>query len=189
MISSKNLILLAVLLIGCVVATYINIKRAASGKNSEPQEGTTLTTLTQSTAGLYEAEPPTNVYKPKPRAPKPAPEVVEMQPVQPNVPQVIDPQKAYVASTLVGISTEANNYWHAAITSPSLSPNDRQTLIMNLAVAGFDDPPSEDDLPLIMSRIQILQHISQEPMDEGNAAAIAQTFEELVGMAEELSGE
>ena len=183
MISSKNLILLAVLLIGCVVGTYINSKREANAKKTGTQERTTLTTLTQSATGLqYETEPPTNlIYRPKPRPPKPEPEVVEIQPAQQNVQPVIDPQQAYIASALVGISEEAFNYWHAAINSFSFSANDRQRLILNLAVAGFDDPPTEDDLPLILSRIQILQHVSQEPIIEGNGAAIAETYEAAYG--------
>src|SRR5262249_55223640 len=72
----------------------------------------------------------------------------------------LDPD-ARVALTLVGFNPFAEAYWLDAIHDTSLPKSERQDLIDDLNEEGLPDPkhPTRDDLPLLLSRLQILEEI------------------------------
>jgi hypothetical protein len=84
---------------------------------------------------------------------------------------------------------EATVYWLGAINDPSLPPDERKDLIEDLNEDGFSDPehPSIDDLPLILTRLALLEDISPNPMDQVNEDAMAEAYKDLVAMADGLT--
>jgi hypothetical protein len=57
-------------------------------------------------------------------------------------------------------------------------------LIEDLNEDGFPDPKNitPDDLPLIMSRIQLVEQLAPAAMDDVNFAAFAEAYKDLVNM-------
>jgi hypothetical protein len=92
------------------------------------------------------------------------------------------------ALSWVGADPQAEQYWVQAINDPSLPPNERQDLIEDLNEEGFPDPRNLtlDDLPLILSRIEIIEEHALDAMDEVNAAAFMEAYKDLVNMAGKL---
>jgi hypothetical protein len=92
---------------------------------------------------------------------------------------------ARVALSFVGADREAEGYWIDAINDPSLSAHERQDLIEDLNEEGFFDPrnPTEDDLPLIVSRLQLIEELAPEAMDDVNSEAFAEAKKDLERMA------
>ena len=99
--------------------------------------------------------------------------------------EVTDPI-ARVALIYVGVDPEAEAYWFDAINDPSLSANERQDLIEDLNEEGFADPhhPTIDDLPLIVSRLELIEELAADAMDEVNSDAFAEAHKDLVRMAQ-----
>ena len=94
------------------------------------------------------------------------------------------------ALCLVGFDPEAEQYWVAAINDPSLSSHERQDLIEDLNEEGFLDPKNltGDDLPLIMSRLALIEQHAADAMDDVNAAAFMEAYKDLWGMAYRAGG-
>jgi NACalpha-BTF3-like transcription factor len=92
------------------------------------------------------------------------------------------------ALSWVGADPQAEQYWLQAINDPSLPPNERQDLIEDLNEEGFPDPKNltMDDLPLILSRIEVIEEHAFDAMDEVNAAAFMEAYKDLVNMAGKL---
>jgi hypothetical protein len=116
--------------------------------------------------------------------------VADVNIVAPPVPtiggkEVTDPI-ARVALIYVGADPEAEAYWFDAINDPSLSANERQDLIEDLNEEGFADPhhPTVDDLPLIVSRLELIEELAGDAMDEVNSDAFAEAHKDLVRMAQ-----
>ena len=88
---------------------------------------------------------------------------------------------ARVALALVGTDPEAEAYWAAAINDPGHPPGERQDLIEDLNEEGFADPqhPTQEELPLIMSRIQIIEELWPWAMDQTNSDAFAEAWKDL----------
>ena len=88
---------------------------------------------------------------------------------------------ARVALSFVGTDAEAEAYWFEAINDPSHPPGERQDLIEDLNEEGFVDPkhPTQDELPLIMSRIQIIEELWPWAMDDINSEAFAEAWKDL----------
>jgi hypothetical protein len=65
------------------------------------------------------------------------------------------------ALKLVGMDAEAELYWFAAIHDETLPKSERQDLIDDLNEEGLPDPkhPTPDDLPLLLSRLEILEEL------------------------------
>jgi hypothetical protein len=84
----------------------------------------------------------------------------------------------------VGFDPDAEQYWLAAINDPNLAPEERQDLIESLDQAGFNDPRrvSPDDLPLIASRIALIEEIAPNAMDTANATAFQEAYRSLLNM-------
>ena len=104
--------------------------------------------------------------------------------VRSGKPPIQDPM-ARAALSYVGADPEAELYWYQAINDPSLGPQERQDLIEDLNEDGLSDPhnPTADDLPLILSRIQIIEEVVWDAMDEVNADAFLEAYKDLVNLA------
>ena len=96
---------------------------------------------------------------------------------------------ARIALSFVGSDSLAEEIWILAINDPNLSANARQNLIEDLNEDGLSNPrnPTEDDLPLILSRIQIIEEIAPDAMDEINADAFLEAYKDLVNMVVRLT--
>ena len=88
---------------------------------------------------------------------------------------------ARMALFYVGLDPEAEEYWAEAINDPTLSPSERKDLIEDLNEEGFPDPKNltVDDLPLILSRLALIEQHAPEAMDEVNAAAFLEAYNDL----------
>jgi hypothetical protein len=100
--------------------------------------------------------------------------------------KVVTDPVARVALIFVGADPAAEAYWFDAINDPTLSPSERQDLIEDLNEEGFPDPhhPTADDLPLIVNRLELIEEIAWEAMDEVNSDAFAEAHKDLVRMAQ-----
>jgi hypothetical protein len=91
---------------------------------------------------------------------------------------------ARVALSFVGADPYAEEYWIEAINNADLSADERQNLIEDLNEDGLSDPdnPTADDLPLIVNRIQLIEELAPDAMDDVNAAAFQEAYKDLVNM-------
>jgi hypothetical protein len=103
----------------------------------------------------------------------------------PPTQEVAQDPAARVALGYVGADPVAEMYWYGAINDPSLPAHERQDLIEDLNEDGLSDPrnPTMDDLPLILSRIQIIEAVAGDAMDEVNADAFQEAYKDLVNLA------
>ena len=99
-------------------------------------------------------------------------------------PPVQDPD-ARVALSMVGADPEAEAYWMGAINDPNLPAEERKNLIEDLNEDGLSNPkhPGPEDMPLILSRIQLIEELAPNAMDQDNAAAFAEAYKDLVNLA------
>jgi hypothetical protein len=90
------------------------------------------------------------------------------------------------ALNFVGADPAADAIWVWLINDPELSPKVRQDLIEDLNENGFSDGngrrPTVDDLPLIESRLLLIEEQAPFAMDEVNAAAFAEAYKDLANM-------
>jgi hypothetical protein len=110
-------------------------------------------------------------------------------PPLPNEKGELQAPVARVALMFVGEDEEAEAVWNDAINDPSLSPEERKNLIEDLNEDGFPDPKhiTADDLPLILSRLALIEELAPESMDDTNAAAFAEAYKDLSNMLDRLS--
>jgi hypothetical protein len=82
------------------------------------------------------------------------------QPSKPPKEPLHDPD-ARDALVFVGIDPDAEDYWLGAIFDTSLPDKERDDLMEDLNEVGFSDPKNvtADDLPLIASRLQIIDDV------------------------------
>jgi hypothetical protein len=135
----------------------------------------TTTTKTVATPGDRAAGKEKGKNKAKgPRKPKP--------PIQ-------DPT-ARIALSLVGADSDAEAYWYEAINDSNLSDSERSDLIEDLNEDGFTNPkhPTKDDLPLIESRMALLEEITPDAMDQTNLNAFAEAYKDLQNMYNRITG-
>ena len=111
-----------------------------------------------------------------------------LKPPRTKKPEPKDPL-AREALCLVGADPEAEEYWIGAINDASLAGHERQDLIEDLNEEGFADPkhPTVADLPLILSRIQIIEELAPDAMDKVNADAFSEAYKDLVNMYGKLA--
>jgi len=95
------------------------------------------------------------------------------------------------ALSSVGADPAATAYWASAINNPDLSAHERQNLIEDLNEDGLSDPsnPGPEDLPLILSRIRLIEQLSPNAMDQVNADAFDEAYKDLVNMVHDLTGQ
>jgi hypothetical protein len=106
---------------------------------------------------------------------------------QPSIPEPM----ARAALSFVGVDPDAEMLWLAAINDPNLSSKDRSNLIEDLNEDGFPDPHhvTADDLPLIMSRLQLIEEAGPLAMDDVNAAAFDEAYKDLTEMLAKVQQE
>jgi hypothetical protein len=142
-----------------------------------------------------DGSPQTKANAPAGRAPAPAqPPVGGKSPATPasdpaapvlviNGYEVQDPM-ARVALGFVGSDPEANAYWLGAINDPAMPPEERKDLIEDLNEDGLSDPdhPSAQDLPTIVARLQILEQLLPNALDDVNREAMAEAYKDLYNL-------
>jgi hypothetical protein len=103
--------------------------------------------------------------------------------------KVITDPDARAALKRVGFDPDAEQYWLAAINNPFLPPDERQDLIEDLNEDGLSDPrnPRPDDLPLIESRIHLIEQLMPDALDEVNSDAFKEARKDLVNMRARLT--
>jgi len=120
----------------------------------------------------------------------PAAPIVQAQPAPANAAGDQDPT-AREALSYVGADPGATAYWTTAINNPDLPARERKNLIEDLNEDGLSDPsnPGPEDLPLIMSRIRLIDQLAPSAMDQVNADAFAEARNDLVNMVSDLTGQ
>jgi hypothetical protein len=96
--------------------------------------------------------------------------------------------EARYALSYVGADELADEIWSDAINDLSIPPNERKDLIEDLNEDGFPDPHNVTlyDLPLILSRIRLIEEIAPDTIDEVNAEAFAEAYKDLMNMVERV---
>jgi hypothetical protein len=135
-------------------------------------------------APVVAATPAVPEAKPAPVAKKPKVVSASGQPPAPADPPTTD-TAARAALSLVGVDREAEKYWTAAINDPNLPAGERKNLIEDLNEDGLSDPknPGPQDLPIILSRMRLIEKLAPSAMDQVNADAFAEAYKDLVKMA------
>ena len=95
------------------------------------------------------------------------------------------------ALSSVGADPAATAYWTSAINNPDLSAHERQNLIEDLNEDGLSDPgnPGPEDLPLILSRIRLIEQLAPDAMDQVNADAFDEAYKDLLNMVNDLTAQ
>ena len=98
-------------------------------------------------------------------------------------------QIARIALSFVGADADAEDIWVAAINDPTMPANDRKNLIEDLNEDGFADPdhPTADELPLIVSRLDLIESLAPAAIDSVNFAAFAEAHKDLLDMYRRLT--
>jgi len=111
----------------------------------------------------------------------PVDEAIDLPPPEPVIPVPV----ARFALGFVGADPQAEEVWYEAINDPNMPAKARQDLIEDLNEEGFADPRNvtQADLPLILSRIALIEQVGPDAMDEVNARAFAEAYKDLVNMA------
>jgi hypothetical protein len=90
----------------------------------------------------------------------------------------------------VGADPIAEEYWFSAINDPDLPAKERQDLIEDLNEDGLSDPkhPGPEDLPLILSRIALIDKLAPSAVDPVNRDALAEAHNDLQTLAGVAAG-
>jgi len=133
------------------------------------------------------AEPQPRVSPPNSARPEPRMNQIAKAPMasEPLIPRPV----ARAALGFVGADADASEIWAWAINDPNLPAKDRQDLIEDLNEEGFPDPKNitVDDVPLIVSRLAIIEELAPDSMDDVNLAAFAEAYKDLANMLLKLS--
>jgi hypothetical protein len=103
-------------------------------------------------------------------------------------PRLIDPAVkeplARLALNFVGTDAQANQFFQQAINDPALPKDARRNLIEDLNQDGFVDRKNltANDLPLIRSRIALIEQSAPGATDPTNAKAFAEAYKDLQNM-------
>ncbi len=110
---------------------------------------------------------------------------------------IADPQGPLVPESMaraalddVGADPVAEQVWLEAINDPRMPDDARQNLIEDLNENGLEDPkhPTPDDLPLIESRLALIEEVAPDAMDQVNADAFQEAYKDLLKMQTSLLG-
>ena len=128
----------------------------------------------------------------KPPAPTPSTTPSPSPPAAPRSGKklpIID-RDAREALKRVGADHDAEQRWMQAINNPLLSPEERQDLIEDLNEDGLSNPskPGVADLPLINSRLRLIDELQPSAMDRVNADAFQEAKKDLLNMQKKLAG-
>ena len=96
---------------------------------------------------------------------------------------------ARAALSLVGADSDAEDYWVGAINDPTLPAEERKDLIEDLNEDGLSNPdnPGMNDLPLIVSRLQLIEELMPFAMDKVNHDAFREAYKDLSKMYADLN--
>ena len=96
---------------------------------------------------------------------------------------------ARVALSMVGFDADAEEYWLMAINDPTITGEEKEDLIEDLNEEGFDDPKNvtADDIPLILSRLNIIEAYAPFAADELNARSFLEAYKDLWNMLAKAS--
>lgn len=189
---SKKKVLLAILIV-CLVGVWLSRRHQPVPRvevpKSQPAPAVQVETTPPAIAPAQEipelqAGPAKPVsFQPKSKTHK----IARTQPSQPKDP-LHDPD-ARDALALVGLDPQAEQYWLQAIYDTSLPDKEREDLMEDLNEAGFADPKNitPDDLPLIMSRLQIIEQIEPNA-DPFMKEHLDEAYKDLAHMYAELTG-
>jgi hypothetical protein len=187
--------LLAVVVAGCVVLGVFQIFSKSPGSNTT-EPATPFTPAATAPAGNrpQTIASPTLVYHtapPVPKTPAPAPpkSAAHVEPaaadsvLRINGYEVLDPM-ARLALGMVGSDPDAEDYWVSAINDSSLPAEERKDLIEDLNEDGLSDPhhPTPQDLPIIVSRLRLIERLAPNAMDDVNRDAFAEAYQDLTGL-------
>jgi hypothetical protein len=94
---------------------------------------------------------------------------------------------ARVALSFVGSDPQAQVVWMNAINDPNVPADERKDLIEDLNEDGFPDPHhiTNDDIPLVLSRIDLIEQMAPYAMDDVNAAAMGEAYKDLTNMLDD----
>src|SRR6185503_2754526 len=106
-------------------------------------------------------------------------------------PRVSDSAKkeplARLALSYVGADQQANEFYQHAINDPVMTPNHRKNLIEDLNEDGLNFKNlTQQDLPLIMNRIALIEQLAPSAMDAANAAAFKEAYKDLLNMQKKV---
>jgi hypothetical protein len=109
--------------------------------------------------------------------------------VAPGTQPVVPIDQARAALDLVGADPVAESVWVEAINDPNLSDHDRQDLIEDLNENGFADPHNltADDLPLVLNRLDLIDQLAPDAMDQVNSDAFDEAYKDLNNMLDKLT--
>ena len=149
---------------------------------------------THAVAPVTETPPapqPVQVEKPVSLAPvpQPAPKPKARSQAQTQAPAVKPPKEplhdpdARDALALVGLDSNAEQYWLEAIYDTSLPDNEREDLMEDLNETGFNDPNNltADDLSLVANRLAIIDSVLPN-VDDFMAPHLLEARKDLVNM-------
>lgn len=116
-----------------------------------------------------------------------SPQAAEAKP-DPNANALVPLPVARDALVDVGADPQAEAVWFAAINDPNMSAHARSDLIEDLNEEGFADPHHvvPEELPLVMSRIALIEEVGPYAMDQVNADAFAEAYKDLTNIAAKL---
>jgi len=105
--------------------------------------------------------------------------------------QPLQSPEARDALCRVGFDPAAEAVWLGAINDPGLPAEERKNLIEDLNEDGFPDPRNitPADLPLILSRIALIEELWPSAMDDVNAGAFREAYKDLVNMYFRVAGQ
>ena len=106
-------------------------------------------------------------------------------------PRIAPDQKeplARVALAYVGADAKADQFYQTAINDPNLSPDARRNLIEDLNQDGFPNTKNLTlaDLPLIQKRIDLIEDLAPNALDQINAQAFQEAHKDLIKMQNSL---
>jgi len=174
--------------IGCVIAGVMTVRREAAQQAADQAPRAT------ESAPMALKQPASQQINTSPDITSEArPVKAEAQP--PKDPRAVEPaapvseSDARAALSLVGADPDAEGIWITAINDPNLPPEARQNLIEDLNEDGLSDPknPSVDDLPLIVSRIELIEELAPDAMDDVNWDAFREAYKDLITMYARLT--
>ena len=101
----------------------------------------------------------------------------------PNV-EPTESELAREALKTVGIDPVAEKVWFDVINNPETPAKDRKNLIEDLDTTGFKSHkyPTTEDIPLIQSRLMIIEKYASTAMDTVNAKAFQEAKRDLTKM-------
>jgi len=108
----------------------------------------------------------------------------------PGMTPLVPLKLAREALNLVGADPIADAVWLEAINDPALTEHQRSDLIEDLNENGFANPSNVtvDELPLVLSRIDLIEQLAPDAMDQVNADAFAEAYKDLTNMVKKLGG-